>query len=356
MLREGKDEPKTTPPPADNLLRRGRRQQHAGRTPSRAWPSTATAARGPASSCWPCSRAGHHLVHIESEEDLLHSILNDAVSTLDAQRGAIVLADGARRPAAAARPGQRPQPDSQPARLQPEPGPALVQPRRVDPVLQRRRRPRAGRRPQHRRGHHGLGAVRAAAHAAQDARRAAPGPRPAAEAVHQGRPAPGRRPGRQRLRRHRERPAAPQAARAVPTTRSPSWPRPSSCATSTPAATPTASPTYSLPARPAARPARRGPGADPHRHAAARHRQDRHRRRHPAQARQADAGGVRDHEDAHDQGRRDPRAGRRPAAGHPDRPLAPRALGRQGLPGRPGRRGRSRGWPASSPSPTPSTP
>jgi HD-GYP domain-containing protein (c-di-GMP phosphodiesterase class II)/pSer/pThr/pTyr-binding forkhead associated (FHA) protein len=39
-------------------------------------------------------RAGHHLVHLESEEDLLHTILNDAVSTLDAQRGAIVLAEG----------------------------------------------------------------------------------------------------------------------------------------------------------------------------------------------------------------------------------------------------------------------
>jgi putative nucleotidyltransferase with HDIG domain len=38
-------------------------------------------------------RAGHHLGHIESEEELLHSILNDAVSTLEAQRGAIVLAD-----------------------------------------------------------------------------------------------------------------------------------------------------------------------------------------------------------------------------------------------------------------------
>jgi putative nucleotidyltransferase with HDIG domain len=43
-------------------------------------------------------RAGHHLVHLESEEDLLHTILNDAVSTLDAQRGAIVLADGPNRP------------------------------------------------------------------------------------------------------------------------------------------------------------------------------------------------------------------------------------------------------------------
>lgn len=39
-------------------------------------------------------RAGHHLVHLEREEDLLHTILNDAVSTLDAQRGAIVLAEG----------------------------------------------------------------------------------------------------------------------------------------------------------------------------------------------------------------------------------------------------------------------
>jgi HD-GYP domain-containing protein (c-di-GMP phosphodiesterase class II) len=39
-------------------------------------------------------RAGHHLVHMENEKDLLDSILNDAVQCLDAQRGAIVLADG----------------------------------------------------------------------------------------------------------------------------------------------------------------------------------------------------------------------------------------------------------------------
>jgi HD-GYP domain-containing protein (c-di-GMP phosphodiesterase class II) len=39
-------------------------------------------------------RAGHHLVHIEREEELLTCILNDCVSVLDAQRGAIVLADG----------------------------------------------------------------------------------------------------------------------------------------------------------------------------------------------------------------------------------------------------------------------
>jgi putative nucleotidyltransferase with HDIG domain len=38
-------------------------------------------------------RAGHHLGHIEEEKDLLDSILNDAVAVLDAQRGAIVLAD-----------------------------------------------------------------------------------------------------------------------------------------------------------------------------------------------------------------------------------------------------------------------
>ena len=37
-------------------------------------------------------RAGHHLGHIEKEEDLLQSILHDAVAVLDAQRGAIVLA------------------------------------------------------------------------------------------------------------------------------------------------------------------------------------------------------------------------------------------------------------------------
>lgn len=40
-------------------------------------------------------RAGHHLVSIDKEEELLHSILNDAVHVLDAQRGAIVLAEGA---------------------------------------------------------------------------------------------------------------------------------------------------------------------------------------------------------------------------------------------------------------------
>jgi HD-GYP domain-containing protein (c-di-GMP phosphodiesterase class II)/pSer/pThr/pTyr-binding forkhead associated (FHA) protein len=39
-------------------------------------------------------RAGHHLVHIEKEEELLHSILEDAVAVLDAKRGAIALLEG----------------------------------------------------------------------------------------------------------------------------------------------------------------------------------------------------------------------------------------------------------------------
>src|SRR5262249_18425339 len=39
-------------------------------------------------------RASHNLMHIEKEEDLLNSILHDAVSVLDAQRGAIGLIDG----------------------------------------------------------------------------------------------------------------------------------------------------------------------------------------------------------------------------------------------------------------------
>ena len=64
-------------------------------------------------------RAGHHLGHIETEEELLDSILNDAVSALEAQRGAIVLADGSngalrlRALATGGRPDQR---DKIPAR------------------------------------------------------------------------------------------------------------------------------------------------------------------------------------------------------------------------------------------------
>ena len=39
-------------------------------------------------------RAGHHAAHTQNEDQLLDNILNDAVSVLDAQRGAIVLAEG----------------------------------------------------------------------------------------------------------------------------------------------------------------------------------------------------------------------------------------------------------------------
>jgi putative nucleotidyltransferase with HDIG domain len=37
-------------------------------------------------------RAGHYLGHVQTEEELLQAVLNDAVAVLDAQRGAIVLA------------------------------------------------------------------------------------------------------------------------------------------------------------------------------------------------------------------------------------------------------------------------
>jgi putative nucleotidyltransferase with HDIG domain len=39
-------------------------------------------------------RAGHHFVNMQSEDQLLDAVLNDAVSVLEAQRGAIVLAEG----------------------------------------------------------------------------------------------------------------------------------------------------------------------------------------------------------------------------------------------------------------------
>ncbi len=39
-------------------------------------------------------RAGHHFVNTQNEDQLLDNILNDAVSVLEAQRGAIVLAEG----------------------------------------------------------------------------------------------------------------------------------------------------------------------------------------------------------------------------------------------------------------------
>ena len=85
--------------------------------------------------------------------------------------------------------------------------------------------------------------------------------------------------------------------------------------------------------------------------AAARHRQDRDPGLDPAQARQADRGGVRGRQDARRAGRA--RAGRRqlrPAAdGRDDRPPPPRALGRRRLPRRPGGRGDPDRGPARAP-------
>jgi putative nucleotidyltransferase with HDIG domain len=91
MLREGKDEEDDTKP-SENLL--------VEAVASNTWED---ALRGlafdrnrsprPGEQLLALLRAGHHLVSLENEEDLLHSILNDAVSTLDAQRGAIVLAE-----------------------------------------------------------------------------------------------------------------------------------------------------------------------------------------------------------------------------------------------------------------------
>ena len=123
-----------------------------GKTPSQGLAFDRNRCPRPGEQLLALLRAGHHLVHIESEDDLLHSILNDAVSVLDAQRGAIVLADGPDGQAADPRPGhRREQEGARPVPLQPEPGPALLRPRRIDPVLQRRRGPGAGQRPEHRR-------------------------------------------------------------------------------------------------------------------------------------------------------------------------------------------------------------
>jgi HD-GYP domain-containing protein (c-di-GMP phosphodiesterase class II) len=93
MLREGKEEEEGTAPASDNML--------VEAVASNTWED---AIRGlafdrnrsprPGEQLLALLRAGHHLCSLENEEDLLHSILNDAVSTLDAQRGAIVLAEG----------------------------------------------------------------------------------------------------------------------------------------------------------------------------------------------------------------------------------------------------------------------
>ena len=92
---EEQAEPQTETPAAERRhARRGHGQSRPGTRPRRAWPSTANGSPRAGEQLMALLRAGHHLGHIEKEEDLLHSILNDAVSVLDAQRGAIVLAEG----------------------------------------------------------------------------------------------------------------------------------------------------------------------------------------------------------------------------------------------------------------------
>jgi putative nucleotidyltransferase with HDIG domain len=90
MLRDGRDV--DAPAGADNL--------HVEAAFSRSWEDAldfiaydSNRMPRPGEQLLALLRAGHHLGHLESEDDLLHSILNDAVSALDAQRGAIVLAE-----------------------------------------------------------------------------------------------------------------------------------------------------------------------------------------------------------------------------------------------------------------------
>jgi len=96
LLCEGKEEDETSTNP-DKLL--------VEATASRTWEDAlqgiafdSKQSPRPGQQLLALLRAGHHLVHLDSEDDLLHTILNDAVSTLDAQRGAIVLAEGPNGP------------------------------------------------------------------------------------------------------------------------------------------------------------------------------------------------------------------------------------------------------------------
>ncbi|HYT92579.1 MAG TPA: HD domain-containing phosphohydrolase, partial [Gemmataceae bacterium] len=96
LLRDGKESADTFAPP-DNLL--------VQETANNSWEEAVEGLAYDRNRCprpgeqlLALLRAGHHLGHLESEEELLHSILNDAVSALDAQRGAIVLAEGPNGP------------------------------------------------------------------------------------------------------------------------------------------------------------------------------------------------------------------------------------------------------------------
>ncbi|MCI0461604.1 MAG: HD domain-containing protein [Gemmataceae bacterium] len=95
-LRDGREEAEPLTP-ADNLL--------VDATASKSWDEALEdlvfdrhRCPRPGEQMLALLRAGHYLGHVENEDELLHNILNDAVSTLDAQRGAIVLAEGADGP------------------------------------------------------------------------------------------------------------------------------------------------------------------------------------------------------------------------------------------------------------------
>ena len=124
-------------------------------------------------------RAGHHLGHLENEEELLHTILRDAVSTLKAQRGAIVLAESAEGPLRlrALDTGAN-QMASRTAFSQSLAHRCFTQGQSIL-CTSVEEDPEIARRPQHCRGDHVLGPVRPVAHAAQTARRLASGSRSA---------------------------------------------------------------------------------------------------------------------------------------------------------------------------------
>src|SRR5262249_35398901 len=91
VLRDGRDE--SVPPMSDNLMVEAAASNSIDDALQGLIFDTQNCPR-PGQQLLALLRAGHHLCHLESEEELLHTILNDAVSTLDAQRGAIVLPDG----------------------------------------------------------------------------------------------------------------------------------------------------------------------------------------------------------------------------------------------------------------------
>ena len=127
-----------------------------GKTPSTAWPSTATAARGPASSCWPCCAPAITSSTSKAKKTCCtrSSTTPSARSTPSAAPSSWPRRQRARSRLRALASGHSQVP-SRPGFSQ-NLAQRSLQPRRVDPVLQRRGGPRAGRRPQHRRGHHGL--------------------------------------------------------------------------------------------------------------------------------------------------------------------------------------------------------